>query len=362
MITAYFIDPWGHDHMYSYQKEIDEIKRLNPDKIFCMCMHESLAHVVFQHFIDGIQVWLAENNKTVVILSVGPDGFNITPNIINEKTFGCYTLTATMCATIEKDTEKSEWFNSHKDADKWFTCYNNCNKYERALLIDQLAKYSLLQHGIVTFHGPTNVLDLSTNEIYQWQYHDGSRLVDEEDFVLHSRPEYSAIEFPKSYLKGLIDVVSETSYSPNLFNMTEKTGKPLATLKPFIVLSCAGYHKHLVDDYGMVLYDEIFDYSFDSKDDVNDRIQGIIDNLNRIVSMDISKIKEIQQTLLPKLLYNRRKLLEYGNHKEKMVPKSLEFLTTTSDYKLYGSVVDSTLFDRIKPWLMPSIHASDLTG
>ena len=114
--------------------------------------------------------------------------------------------------------------------------------------------------------------------------------------------------------------------------------------------------------YGMVLYDEIFDYSFDSKDDVNDRIQGIVDNLNRIVSMDTSKIKEIQQTLLPKLLYNRRKLLEYGNHKEKMVPKSLEFLTTTSDYKLYGSVVDPTLFDRIKPWLMPSMHASDLTG
>ena len=112
--------------------------------------------------------------------------------------------------------------------------------------------------------------------------------------------------------------------------------KPIIGLKPFLVLSCANYHKNLVDDYGLVLYDELFDYSFDNIPDVNDRIQGIIDNLNRIVNMDLSSIQELHKLLLPKMLHNRQQFLEYKTKKEKMVPKSLNFLTETTDYKLYG--------------------------
>ena len=219
------------------------------------------------------------NNKTVIVLSSGPDGLKITPNIIHEKTFGYYSISRRICSEIESDAANSEWFSSHKNAQKWFTCYNNNPKYERALLVDQLVKNYLLQHGIITFQKPNEAESPAPVGRYQWQYHDGSRLFDEEDFILNSTPNYSACEFPKNYFKGFIDVVCESSYSPNLFFMTEKTAKPLAVLKPFIVLSCAGYHKHLVDEFGMVLYDEIFDYSFDSKEDVNDRIQGIIDNL-----------------------------------------------------------------------------------
>ena len=236
-----------------------------------------------------------------------------------------------------------DFINIHEEARHWFTCYSSNPKFERALLLDQLVANNLLQHGIVTFNNPGNVQYDRVRGQFKWQHHDGSRLFDETDFSLHSKPEFSPYMFPKSFFKGFFDLVLESAYDPGIFLLTEKTTKSLVALKPFIVLSSINYHKELVDTYGMELYDELFDYSFDNKPNIDDRIQGIIDNLNRIVQMDIGKIKELHDTLLPKMIANRQRFLDYTLIKENIVPKSLMFLTETSDYKLYGNIETNQL-------------------
>jgi len=357
MITAYFVTCANIPmpaHLYDWQKEINEIKELNPDYLFVNCTTEYEPAYIFRTYISGLNDWLVENNKKLIIFCSGPDGLEITPNVILEKTYGYYIINYQSCKKelFEYENSQAVRIEPYQEtrAVKWFTCYNNNPKYERGLLVDQLAKNNLLQHGIVTFQFPERV-QAPHNVTFSWNHHDGSRLIDEEDFVLNKTPEFIPNNFAKSYFNGFIDVVSESSFNTGNFFVTEKTCKPIVGLKPFMVLASENYHKNLVEDYGIELYDELFDYSFDSMPNINDRIQGIIDNLNRIVQWDLSKIQEIHNILLPKMLYNRQKFLDYGSNKEKMVPKSLQFLTETADYKLYGRGYE-VMLTLMEPWLV----------
>ena len=337
MNKVYIFSHWV-DTDYKFQKEIDEVKQLNPDYLFANCTFEYEAAYIFRHLIAGISDWLVENNKKLIILCSGPDGLEIAPNVILEKCYGFHPQISHICRNaVEGKTDKLE-----EGISKWFTCYNNNPKYERALLLDQLVANSLMQHGIITFHDPINISGVPEHlRPFKWKYHDGSRLVDEPDYENYAgRPgqnvQYASTKYPKSYFKGLVDVVCESAYTENVFFVTEKTGKPIAALKPFITLSCVNYHKFLVDEYGLLLYDEIFDYSFDSKPNIEDRVQGIIDNLNNLVDQDLNNTKKIYESLLPKMIHNRQMILDYSDNKEKMIPKSLRFMTETSDYTVYG--------------------------
>ena len=105
-------------------------------------------------------------------------------------------------------------------------------------------------------------------------------LVDEKDFELYAKPEYDINHFPRSYFKGLIDIVTESRYLPGEHYLSEKTFKPLIGLKPFLVLSAQGYHTWL-ERKGIKKYN-IFDYSFDNEPKLEDRVEGIIQNLKRL--------------------------------------------------------------------------------
>jgi hypothetical protein len=338
-----------NSHEDAFKKEVEDVKRINPDKIICLCMEEFDFEHIFKNFFDGIQDWLLENNKKVIVSIPNPDNVELRPNIITEKNCGYYIYNYDM---ILKMIEQGvDYYNNiHERATKWYTCYNNTPKIHRALLLDSLVKNNLLQHGMVTFHSPVKV-----HECYAWQYHDGSELNDEENFILNSKPEFLPGELPKSFFNGFLDIITESSIAPNNWFCTEKTAKSIGTLKPFLVLGNQDYHKFLHDEYGIELYDEFFDYSFDSKPNLSDRIQGIVDNLNRIVKLDHSEMTTMHNKLLPKMLLNRKRFMDYGT-KEYMVPRSLYFLTQNTDYELYRSdtgTISSNIFDYMEKqgWL-----------
>ena len=78
---------------------------------------------------------------------------------------------------------------------------------------------------------------------------------------------------------------------------------PLFQKKPFIVLGRHGHHA-LLRYYGFLLYDELFDYSFDYDPILEHRCDAIAGNIIRISKMTQYEMSSMYQTLLPKLEYN----------------------------------------------------------
>lgn len=116
----------------------------------------------------------------------------------------------------------------------------------------------------------------------------------------------------KKYLNHncLLEIVTETE--DNYPRFTEKTWSPILNSRPFLILGGSKIH-HELQNLGFLLYDEIFDYSFDHKTNIKDRINGIITNLNKLKKENKDKIYNILKKKI-KFNYNlANKLIEKDN-------------------------------------------------
>lgn len=336
MNKVYALHHGYYNNGYTWEKEIEEIKSIKPDTIICLCMEEFDYSYIFRVFFDGIREYLRNSNSVVKVLVPNPDNIILFPNIVTESTCGYYPWAE---GIFDDQIVKDDTL-----IDKVYTCYNNNPKFERAVLVDKLASRHLLQHGIVTFNYPKieniHAEILSGRKFIKWEYHDGSRLVDEEDFVLNASEQYLPGAYPKSYFRGFFDLVTESCCYPDHFFFTEKTAKSINALKPFICLANPLYHtKFLVEEYGLELYDELFDYSFDTIHDLDKRIELMVSEVERIVQANSMDYRTTMlETIRPKLERNRQRLIDYGLTKEKIVPTSFEFLFKDEPYELYGHI------------------------
>jgi hypothetical protein len=333
MRKIYVLYQTYHANNYTWETEIQEIKEVNPDLILCLCLEEFDYQYIFRLFFDGIKDWVKETDTIVKVLVPSPDNVELYPNIYTESTCGYY---AWYEGLFREQIDKTNVV-----VDNVFTCYNNNPKFERALLIEELAKRNLLKNGIVTFKYPDNVQHEyhGPRNFAGWKYHDGSRLVDEEDFELNSSKKFLPASYPKSYFRGFFDLVTESVCLPEHFFCTEKTAKSVNALKPFICLANPLYHtKYLVEEYGLELYDELFDYSFDETYDIDKRIELIVDNVERITNDYSTEYKDkMLEVIYPKLIRNRQRLKDYGKIREKIIPRSFMFLFDRSvPYTVYG--------------------------
>lgn len=183
-----------------------------------------------------------------------------------------------------------------------FLCYNAKTKPHRTYLIDELYKEKLLDKGIVSY------LQQGRKE-NEWKYYDGAIL--EQDIVSPSINEgVDYVQFDQRFIKSFLHVVTESDYTVTF--ISEKTVKPLILGLPFLVLSAPNFHKKMLVELGFKLYDEVFDYSFDNEQDLNDRIAGIIKNIKHIVE-NKSKLDDFYKLIKPKLLHNQKLALSYAS-------------------------------------------------
>jgi hypothetical protein len=337
MMKAYiFQGMFRHDDFEIINYHIDNIKKEKPNRIIIFSLGEINVLYNYHYLIAGIKDWLVENKTPVYILWAGPDKV-LLPFIYGVNTLGSAVGNISCTNGVMLETRHKSLLET---AEKLYTCYNNNPKYERTFLVDHLAKNKLLNDGIVTYRYP----EIDTG--YKWRHHDGSRLMDEDDYTINFKPEYTAGRLPKSYLNGFIDIVCETDTQEGYFIPTEKNAKPWGALKPYLVVSSMNYHKWLFEEYGIEPYTELFDYSFDNEKKIEDRIFGVIENLKNIkklFSKHPNEKERVYNILLPKLKQNRAKVLKTLQTlklKNKVIPDCLKFITET-DYELVGMPKDS---------------------
>lgn len=179
-----------------------------------------------------------------------------------------------------------------------FISLNNKPHDHRCAMIDKMAKYDLLDKGIVTWNKTPY-----SNDNYKFKYYDNSFIGLDDDFVNI----LDSFLLCKEYHQAFLHVVGEaTTVVPFI---TEKTVLPILYKKPFITIGSKNFSDYL-RKLGFKLFDEIIDYSYDSIDDIEDRADNMIKNILPLVN---ENYYSLYTKLLPKLEHNYNRALEIIN-------------------------------------------------
>ena len=331
---VYDNDKFQHLHLQKrdifYKQEVLTIEAYNPDVVYIMSGWEVGTDYIYGQLFPLLEPWALRTGRPVIVQA---PSFGPTNTILNGQypwvTFETSTsFDINNTRSIMHNIKYNESIQHPPFPSKLFVCYNHRPDNYRTKMVDALAKHDLIKEGVVAYKRGTS----TPADMLSFQYFKGpSPLQDplEEDFELHSKPEYTPDSFPRSYHTGLVDIVTESRILEGEFQITEKTKKPLSAVKPFLVLGCSGYHQWLKETRHIEMYDEIFDYTFDSDTSVDARIEGICENIIRIRKEDPIKI---MAKVKDKAEHNRNAYVKRIEDLNYSIPKSIRKLIVLHEY------------------------------
>jgi hypothetical protein len=168
-----------------------------------------------------------------------------------------------------------------------FICYNNKTRYHRCEMMDELCKRDLLKNNLYSWVDTTNNSQGRENLGFYEEF----ECFDNQQLKIDDFNENTKEFTDKLFnMNCFINIVTESDIDA-LF-ITEKTYRQLLIGQPFLSLCAKDTHKTL-KGYGFELYDEIFDYSFDSDPNYKNRIKGIIDNIERLKGKDYNELYKL---------------------------------------------------------------------
>jgi hypothetical protein len=200
-----------------------------------------------------------------------------------------------------------------------FICMNKRPKLHRYILMDKLAKYDLLQGNAVAYR-----------EHYEQINYKLKNWVQTSLFLDQENEHFIQEKLPKEYHQSFMQIVSETDFE--LFFLTEKTAVPLFFYKPFLVASNVGFHQTL-KEFGFELYTELFDYSFDNIADLEERYEGLLQNIIKYNNCSKKELHIYYNRIKDKLIYNRNLALRIACDTEKF-PEQWNYFAKNFDTNL----------------------------
>jgi hypothetical protein len=85
-----------------------------------------------------------------------------------------------------------------------------------------------------------------------------------------------------------IEIVLETLFDDARLHLTEKTLRPIACGRPFILMATAGSLQYL-RDYGFKTFEGLIDETYDTILDPAERLQAVVNEMSRIAKLDQTK-------------------------------------------------------------------------
>ncbi len=113
---------------------------------------------------------------------------------------------------------------------------------------------------------------------------------------------------PEFYKKIAIDIVSETVYNYPYPCITEKTLRPIACKKMFIIVGPANVLQ-LLHSKGFQTFDDIIDESYDSISDPNERFLCVQKSILDFVSRPLQEIQSIYKQKMDVIEHNFQRLV-----------------------------------------------------
>lgn len=269
----------------------ESIKEKKFDKIFLFAMHEPYYWEML-NFYPILEECDKQNKQLNIITSVEeyfddiePKGLNLKfekwPTFWINRTFGNLDL-----KQVFKETEFQYPFIMMVNRAHFWRCQ----------LLDLLGKHKLIHKGAISWHQIPKFK-------YDWKY-TKPRITHLTDYF-YADQDHSKV--PLEYFNSFVQLVSETS--ANARWVTEKTITPLMLGKPFIVAGAPHLHR-MLKEWGIELYDEIFDYSFDYIIDTEKRYDELLKNLDTISGYSLSDYKIFYNKIKDKIEYNKKRIFE----------------------------------------------------
>ena len=218
---------------------------------------------------------------------------------------------------IKQNIKSIQKYFEEKKISNYYYILNNIPHYHRCKFLDTFHKYELNKVGKFTWNITTTeyVGRVSGADLYQFEYWEEKVTKDELNTYKSRKPDIIPSE---SYFNSLFDIVLESTTTVCFF--TEKTVRPLVYGKPFILVGHRDLHANLVEA-GFKLFDNIVDYSFDSIEDVDERIEAINKELKRL--SETFTIEELYRATKDVVEYNKKHIKDLA----------------TSNYSYYGEIV-----------------------
>lgn len=182
-----------------------------------------------------------------------------------------------------------------------FITLNHRAHIHRCEMIDLVYKNNLFDKNVIVWHNAEN------NDFYKFKYWQPHELKLNDSYT----KTFNMYKLPTQYFNCFAQLVSEATEEATF--VTEKTATPLFLKKPFLVASVVGYHKFL-QNLGFVLYDEIFDYSFDNIEDRTIRYESLLQNFVKLNNIKPQELTELYHMISEKLEYNRLRIVEVAKN------------------------------------------------
>jgi len=248
------------------------------------------------------------------------------------------------CVHLAPDTKPADYHLEFPDWDKLasiqptrireytpnkvFLSQNHMIGYHRDYLVESLYNKDLLKHGYVSykqvqFEKHADAISIqykkdknrtkikrkwkNSHELYDFFPFDQESHIKEFVYDYFDNPPP-----PLDYWeKSLFNIVTESWYKPRARNtdlISEKTYSCLYHAQPFIIVGCAHMHKFLreqgYEDY------PCFDYSFDSYKSIEERIDCVVQQVEKLCNLPSDQLEKIYHEIAPIAKRNQQRFLE----------------------------------------------------
>lgn len=212
-------------------------------------------------------------------------------------------------------------FDKNFDSDKTFICLNRNRRDHRITTLSYLFGAGYAKHGQITYlcnsrkdtqFEPENYLDRISWEFDEERHHEiREKVLSGYEFMMSTTQAQESDEFEiyqaygegvndnvgnfnkklrPRYRNSFVEIVSESSFTPPSFMLTEKTAHSFFGCNFPIILSGRGAIQHL-RDIGFDMFDDIVDHKYDVIANPFDRIATALDSNKRLLE-DIDYTKQ----------------------------------------------------------------------
>lgn len=298
---------------FTTQHEFLDFIKTNKNKKFIYispyeCLYDfSEEYVLNNDYRDKVESVLSSNNLEINLIYCG-NNLEFYNSVITKGSFfkvhywptALLDLTHSMLrAYVEEDgvyhtpMELDDKIKSivPKKYNHLYSNFNNKPRYHRCIMMDYLHKNNLLDIGINSWNNLSDYASEaspidSTKYVFKYWNEELIKIdLVKDPFNPDYNYDFSDILFKND---SFLELAGESNHI--IPYITEKSFRCLLIGKPFISFGSKNTMNE-IKKMGFELYDEIFDYSFDSMDKLEDRIQGIVKELIKIKDSDFSLLR-----------------------------------------------------------------------